>query len=59
MDLYKIIAELHERRKQVEAAIMNLEALEKHDKAFTTNTPKRRGRPPKNAQKLAAKPASF
>jgi hypothetical protein len=56
MDLYKIIGELHERLKQVNAAIINLEALEKNVGPPPNNTPRRRGRPPKNPQKLGSSP---
>jgi hypothetical protein len=52
MDIYKIISELHERLKQLDEAIKNLEALAAgHTTPPPAGTPKKRGRPRKNAQK--------
>ena len=54
MDLYKIIAELHERLKQVDEAILHLEALQKKG-PNPSKIPRKRGRPPKNTQKSEPK----
>jgi hypothetical protein len=49
MDLYKIISELRELQKKVEAAIATLETLENREKVLPPR--RKRGRPPKNAEK--------